>query len=134
VILVRHGAAGEREDWDGDDRLRPLDARGRAQAQALVGALEGYEITRVVSSPFLRCVQTVEPVAVARGLSVELCAELHEARQADDGAALVRSLAGEPVLACVHGGLAEAAFGHEWSQKKGGVLLVGDGPSVLGRL
>jgi 8-oxo-dGTP diphosphatase len=134
VILVRHAAAGEREDWEGDDRLRPLDARGRAQAEGLVAALDGLEIARVVSSPFLRCVQTVEPLAAARGLSVEPLDELGEERQVDDGAALVRSLAGDPVLACVHGGLAETVFGERWSQKKGAALVVGAGPRVIRRL
>jgi 8-oxo-(d)GTP phosphatase len=134
MILVRHGSAGEREDWDGDDRLRPLDARGREQAAGLVSALDGYEIARVISSPYVRCVQTVEPLAAARGLTVEPLDELGDERQADDGAALVRSLAGEPIVASVHGGLAEAAFGPQWSQRKGGVLLVDDGPRVLGRL
>ena len=134
MILVRHASAGDRDEWAGDDRLRPLDARGREQAEGLVSALDGYEITRVVSSPFVRCVQTVEPLAAARGLEVESLDELGEERQADDGAALVRSSAGEAIVACVHGGLAEAAFGPQWSQKKGGVLLVEAGPRVLGRL
>ena len=134
MILVRHASAGEADQWPGDDRVRPLDDRGRRQAAKLVGTLDGFEIARVISSPFIRCLQTVEPLAAARGLTVELRDELADARQAHDGVALVRSLAGEPVVACVHGGLSEAVFGPEWSQRKAGVLVVGFGPRVLAQL
>ena len=36
VVVVRHGTAGDRANWDGEDRLRPLDARGERQAAALL--------------------------------------------------------------------------------------------------
>ena len=39
VVLVRHARAGHRESYDGDGRTRPLDAKGRRQAEALVGEL-----------------------------------------------------------------------------------------------
>jgi 8-oxo-dGTP diphosphatase len=134
LILVRHASAGDREDWRGDDRMRPLDERGRRQAETLVEALAGFEITRVISSPSIRCMQTVEPLAAALGLTVELCGELGEERQAVDGVELVRSLAAETVAACVHGGLSEAVFGPEWSMKKGGALVIDFGPRVLAQL
>ena len=63
VFLVRHARAGDRERWTGDDRLRPLDGKGRRQADAMVAPLAGYPITRLVSSPYLRCVQTLEPLS-----------------------------------------------------------------------
>ena len=134
MILVRHGCAGKREQWQGDDTLRPLDSRGRRQAAKLVETLDGLEVERVLSSPFIRCLQTVEPLAAARGLAVELCDELAEDLQEYDGVALIRSLAGEPVVACVHGGLTEAVFGAEWSLKKGAALVVGFGPRPLAQL
>ncbi len=80
-------------------------------------------MTRVLSSPYDRCVQTVEPLAAARGLDVELRDELGEERQAHDGVALVRSLLGEPVALCVHGELSDAVVGTR--QKKGETLVVG---------
>jgi 8-oxo-(d)GTP phosphatase len=134
LILVRHASAGDREDWPGDDRMRPLDERGRRQAQRLVETLAGFEITRVISSPSIRCMQTVEPLAAALGLSVDLYGELGEHRQTGEGVELVRSLAGEDVAACVHGGLSEAVFGSEWGMKKGGVLVIDFGPRVLAQL
>jgi 8-oxo-dGTP diphosphatase len=71
VFLVRHAHAGDREDWRGDDRERPLTDKGKRQAAGLVGLLAGETISRVLSSPYIRCVQTVEPLAAARGLAVE---------------------------------------------------------------
>ena len=81
ILLVRHASAGDRDEWEGDDRLRPLDERGRRQANQLVELLEQYEITRLLSSPFLRCIQTVEPLAQARGFDIEIRDELSDERQ-----------------------------------------------------
>lgn len=134
MILVRHASAGDRYAWQGLDRDRPLDARGRRQAGALVGALASLEVAHVLSSPFVRCLQTVEPLAAARGLAVELREELGEEAQSTAGAALVRSVAGEPVVVCGHGGLAEAALGPEHALEKAVALVVGFGPRVLVRL
>ena len=122
LLLIRHARAGDSAEWEGDDRLRPLDKRGRRQAQALVDALAPFDVTRIVSSPYDRCVQTVEPLAAARGLEIEFRDELGEERQARDGLALVRSLLGEPVALCVHGGLSDAVVGTR--QKKGETLVV----------
>lgn len=79
LYFVRHAKAGSREDWTGDDRLRPLTKKGKKQAEELVAVLKRYPITAIYSSPFVRCVQTVEPVARARGLEVKQSAALAEA-------------------------------------------------------
>jgi 8-oxo-dGTP diphosphatase len=71
LYVVRHADAGERAAWRGDDRLRPLSPRGREQARALVPMLEARPLNSVLSSPYVRCRQTVEPLAAARGLPVE---------------------------------------------------------------
>jgi 8-oxo-dGTP diphosphatase len=76
--LVRHAKAGSRSHWSGDDRLRTLSKKGKKQAEELVSILEPFPITAVYSSPFLRCVQTVEPVAQARRLEVKQSAQLAE--------------------------------------------------------
>jgi 8-oxo-(d)GTP phosphatase len=129
VLLIRHARAGDRAEWEGDDRKRPLDERGRRQAAALVDELADFPLTRILSSPYDRCVQTVEPLAAARGLQIELHDELGEERQDTEGAALVRSLDAQPVAACVHGGLSDVVFGVR--QKKGETLVVeGDGRVV----
>jgi broad specificity phosphatase PhoE len=69
--VVRHAKAGSRSNWPEDDRLRPLGKKGKLQAEALVSVLEPFEISAIFSSPFLRCVQTVEPLARARKLPVK---------------------------------------------------------------
>ena len=130
ILLIRHASAGERAQWEGDDRLRPLDERGRRQAQALVEALAGYEVERILSSPYVRCVQTVEPLAAARGLTVAHAPELGEDRQDVDAAPLLRSLAGRPVAVCTHGGV-EHALGLDARYKKGATLVLHEGLELV---
>lgn len=106
VLLVRHGDAGDRGRWRGDDRLRPLSAEGRRQAQALVGQLAGYGVARVLSSAYVRCVQTVEPLAVARRLPLETSPALAEGATRDDVGALLAQVTGTAVVLCTHGDVA----------------------------
>ncbi|MEO5723956.1 MAG: phosphoglycerate mutase family protein [Ilumatobacteraceae bacterium] len=63
LYLVRHAKAGSRHDWDGDDQLRPLTKSGQRQATALARQLVRRDATVLVSSPYTRCVQTLEPLA-----------------------------------------------------------------------
>ena len=133
LLLVRHARAGHADQWDGDDAVRPLDDRGREQAHALVPLLEQFEIERIVSSPASRCVDTVVPLAAARRLDVEAREELGVARMNLDGPALVRSLAGAPVVVCGHGGL-ETALGYDVPWKKGAVLVLDGALEIVERL
>jgi len=72
LILVRHASAGRKADWPGDDESRPLDARGAADAKALAGLLACFAPTaRVISSPALRCTETVRPYVAEFGGTVE---------------------------------------------------------------
>jgi phosphohistidine phosphatase SixA len=105
LLLLRHASAGKRGEWDGDDSERPLDERGIEQAAHLPDVLARFPIERILSSPAKRCLDTVAPIAAARGLTVEPRPELHEGRHQRDGHALVRSLVGENVVVCGHGGL-----------------------------
>jgi 8-oxo-dGTP pyrophosphatase MutT (NUDIX family)/phosphohistidine phosphatase SixA len=70
VVLVRHGRAGDRSEWDGPDDLRPLDGRGRRQAQRLAEVLPLLRPTAVFSAPRTRCEQTVAPLAESLSLPV----------------------------------------------------------------
>ena len=98
-VLLRHASAGDRYLWAGDDRLRPLDEKGRRQAEKIAKKLAGEDVRRIVSSPYARCVQTVEPLAAALGLEVEL-----DDRLAEGGGGAARALFEEPgVVACTHG-------------------------------
>jgi len=102
VYLVRHAKAGDREKWIEDDALRPLSKKGRAQAEGLVTVFRDRSVDRVLSSPAVRCVQTVRPLALARSVPIEEHDELAEGAPTDEAIALMRSTEGALVL-CSHG-------------------------------
>ena len=104
LLLVRHATAGESSEWQGDDRARPLDARGARQAEGLVRHLADFELDRVVSSPYLRCVQTMEPLARARALEIEQDEALG-ADRLDEVPLVLERLRGQQVAVCTHGDL-----------------------------
>jgi 8-oxo-dGTP diphosphatase len=130
LLLVRHGSAGDRSDWDGPDELRPLDAKGRRQAARLAEALSLFAPTAVLSAERTRCRQTVQPLAERLGLSVLPCLELGEEEfQADPqaGLALVERLL-EPrnrpgvTVVCSQGGAIPSvlmALGVRWEGVSG---------------
>lgn len=110
VLLIRHGHAGTRASWPGPDDLRPLNALGRREAAALARVLPAFGPVAVASAGPARCVQTVDPLAAALGLTVESAPELSEAAYAADpeaAAGKVRALAGagRPVAVCSQGGV-----------------------------
>ena len=116
VLLVRHASAGDRQGWDGEDDSRPLDVRGRRQAEALCELLAAYGVVRVLSAPLLRCVETVRPLAAQLGLAVEGDPALSEAAHADDPTAArarVHAVAvpGQAVVLCSQGGVIPAVVG-----------------------
>jgi 8-oxo-dGTP diphosphatase len=71
LVVMRHASAGDRNEWPGDDRDRPLDERGRVQAVALAPLLTAYGVQRAVAAAVLRCRATLEPTADAARLTVE---------------------------------------------------------------
>ena len=103
IHLVRHAHAGKRTHWKGKDRLRPLSRRGKDQAEWLVRFLGPEAITRIVSSPYVRSVQTVEPLAVKLGLEVEVSPLLAEGADATGALELLLDLEGTNGVACSHG-------------------------------
>lgn len=107
AYVVRHAKAGDRNEWKGDDRLRPLTKSGRRQAEALAKSLEGVAIDKILSSPYLRCVQTVEPLAAARKLPVEPSKELQEGAGGEGAIRLMQRFAGKNVVLCTHGDIVE---------------------------
>jgi 8-oxo-(d)GTP phosphatase len=116
VILLRHAWAGDRDAWTGDDHVRPLDERGWAQARELRDLLHSHGISRVISSPAIRCTQTVEPL----DLPVETDERLAEGADVEDTLALLRGLDG--VVVCTHGDVIESIIGREL--EKGGAVVL----------
>lgn len=104
VMVVRHAHALSRSGWEGDDAERSLSSRGVEQSRLLVGPLLELKPTRILSSPYVRCVETVRPLAEAAGLELELAESLAEG-EGRAAVELLRGLAasgGTPVL-CSHG-------------------------------
>jgi 8-oxo-dGTP diphosphatase len=126
ILLVRHGSAGDSAAWEGDDHERPLDGRGRKQAKGLVNELARFDPTVVVSSPYLRCLQTVEPLARSLGAAVDVRAELGYERPDHEARALVESLAGITAVVCGHGGLETVVLGDDAPKFRKGATFVLD--------
>jgi len=127
VLLVRHARAGKRWDWEGDDRLRPLDKKGRRQARGLVELLDAYPVDRILSSPYVRCVQSVEPLSEALGIRLEQSIELAEGQERADVLRLLEgSDAGCPVL-CTHGDVVVEVLGEVLRKGETQVLELEDG-------
>lgn len=110
LVLVRHAKAGKRDEWTGDDDLRPLSEAGLRQASALRRVLGLFGPDRVLSAPRLRCVQTVHGVAEDLGAEVRHEPLLSEEGYWPDpvlGVARLLALAGDggtPVV-CSQGGV-----------------------------
>jgi len=71
VVVVRHGSAGSRDTWQGDDQDRPLDEQGHVQAELLTGVLSAYGIVHAYSADTLRCLDTVGPLASRFDIPIE---------------------------------------------------------------
>jgi 8-oxo-dGTP diphosphatase len=109
-LLVRHARAGARKGWDGPDIERPLSKKGRRQADGLVAMLKPFNPSEIFSSPYVRCSQSVEPLAVKRHLEVEARSELAEGAPVDDAISLLRHMAGTTTVFCSHGDIIPAVL------------------------
>lgn len=107
AYVVRHAKAGDRSDWAGDDRMRPLTGSGQRQAEALAGMLESEPIDKILSSGYLRCLQTVEPLGTRRKLPVEPAKELEEGAGSASVLQLVQKFRGHHIVLCTHGDVME---------------------------
>lgn len=92
VLVVRHATAGSKSRYRGDDRKRPLDKHGRAQAESLVGQLLAFGADRIYAADRTRCEQTVEPLADELGEPVHSEPALTEEAYAGDKKAARRRL------------------------------------------
>lgn len=105
IHLIRHAHAGSRKAWEGDDINRPLSDRGWAQAEGIEKALADVDIDRLWSSAYVRCGQTLEPLAVRLGLDVEVVDPLTEGGSGAEALDLLLYAArsGLTIAACSHG-------------------------------
>ena len=104
VHLVRHAKAGSRSRWTGDDSVRPLSGKGVVQAEILADRLAPVGIGRLLTSPALRCQQTLEPLADRTGLPLEDAPALTEGEPLAPAVELLNGLSVNSAL-CAHGDL-----------------------------
>jgi 8-oxo-dGTP diphosphatase len=103
IFLIRHGHAGSRAKWGGDDDLRPLSAQGRRQAEHLAGIVGDAPVGRLVASPSRRCAETLGPLRERTGLTVESVEELAEGTGGAKAERFLLSIADQNPVACSHG-------------------------------
>ena len=116
LVIVRHATAVGRGSWTGDDAIRPLSPAGAHRAQELAPVLAAYGVSRLVSSPSLRCTETLRPFAASIGAALRTKSGLSEEGYADDPARAHRHLArlverGTPAAICSHGPVIPALLG-----------------------
>ena len=104
LYLVRHAKAGSRSEWDGDDLLRPLSKNGWKQSKAIAKHLRKQGPTRLLSSPYLRCRQTLEPLGELVHLEVLDDARLTEGGPFEGVLDLIAE-APDGTVMCSHGDL-----------------------------
>ena len=108
LVIVRHAKSRSRSSWTQADPLRPLNARGRQRAEALIPVLAAFGVNRIVTSPSVRCLDTVAPYAAATRTRARLKWALSEEGFAENpdraGHHLTRLLErGHAAVVCSHG-------------------------------
>jgi 8-oxo-dGTP diphosphatase len=125
-ILVRHAHAGDKRQWQGDDAKRPLSERGRQQAEGLAHSLSGLSTPRLISSPYVRCQQTLRPLAARSYRSIETSRLLAPDARAAELDGFLRDPDLEGAVLCTHGETLSGLI-RRWRQKSGVTFTV-DGP------
>ncbi|MCY3805709.1 MAG: histidine phosphatase family protein [bacterium] len=142
LYLIRHADAGKRDPYSHDDHLRGLSEDGMRQAVRIADRLGDAGVTRVLSSPFPRCVQTVEPLARRLGVEVESQPVLAEGADGRRTFALMAALASTDAVLCSHGDvipevirllrITGTVINGERGNAKGSIwTIISDGESLL---
>jgi 8-oxo-dGTP diphosphatase len=108
IVIARHGKATPHESWDGDDSLRPLQATGMQQARDIAGGLAAFGPASIISSPAIRCMQTVAPLSYKLGMEIKESGKISQDKWTSDGDRVADFVASrlrkaEPVIVCSHG-------------------------------
>lgn len=111
IFIVRHAHAGNRSGWSGPDHKRPISPKGIKQTRALTDYLLRKGATQIFTSPYLRCVQTVAPLAHALNTHYIDLPELAEGAAPEGAAALLRT-AQDGTVICSHGDVLANLVGH----------------------
>jgi len=108
LIIARHGKATPHEDWDGEDSLRPLTAVGMQQSRNIAGGLAAFGPMAIVSSPAIRCLQTVAPLSYKLGMEIRESGKISQDKWTKEGDRVADFIAArfrksKPVVMCSHG-------------------------------
>jgi 8-oxo-dGTP diphosphatase len=116
LYVLRHARAGRRSAWKGPDEQRPLTEVGRKQADAVADLLAEAGITRILSSPYVRCRQSVQPLAARLDVTIEDADALAEGAELDAVLRLVEKAAHETAVLCTHGDVVQLLLEHVRSE------------------
>jgi phosphohistidine phosphatase len=77
LYFLRHGQAGDRDEWKGDDAARPLTPEGKRRMKREAAAIRRLDpgLDAIVTSPLVRAHATAEIVADALGIGARLVAD-----------------------------------------------------------
>jgi phosphohistidine phosphatase SixA len=125
IHLLRHADAGHRPAWHQPDDLRPLTSTGVVEAVRVADVLGDRPIDRVLSSRYVRCVQTAQPLAERLGVDVDVHAALSEEADLTATWSLLEQVAGDErdTVLCSHGNVLGAVLDR---MRRRGISLVAD--------
>jgi broad specificity phosphatase PhoE len=112
IFLVRHAKAGSRSQFEGPDWLRPLTAPGQQQARGLLPLFKRAKFEHIISSPYVRCMETVVPLASHHQLAVEPHDALAEGSPIEAVMALIEQHIDTGVVLCSHGDIIPMTLQH----------------------
>ncbi len=112
IYLVAEADAGDRDSWDGPDRLRPITRDGWKQAREVAARLRDLPVSRAVASPWLRCRQTLMPLADALGIDVDESRCLAEAEPVERVLLLLAEMPEATTVICTHADLVRQLLAH----------------------
>jgi 8-oxo-dGTP diphosphatase len=139
IVLQRHGKAERRGPQYPDDLARPLTAAGREQSAALADLLAPYGAQEVVSSPAVRCLETIRPFVGRTGLPLRTDAALTEIAYVHAPRGVVswlRDLIAQRrgTVVCTHGPLLDELISAVlYNPGLGGSTAFDHGPTLNGR-
>lgn len=79
IYLIRHAEI----NYTPDDYSRPLSEKGKADAAILAERFTDFHVSKVISSPYLRAVDTVKGIAEKKGFAIEIMEDFRERKVAD---------------------------------------------------
>ncbi len=108
LLVVRHAAAVGRGAWKGSDRERPLTPAGVRRSQRIIALLRSYRPAHLLTSPSVRCADTLRPYATHSGVSLTERGGLSEEGYAEGSAKATKHLRkvlarAEDAALCTHG-------------------------------